>query len=252
MSAPRFPRLRVFVAARLSREGAAGLHLSVGLLLLMLGAWLFGALASDVVAGRAITVLDSELAQRWHHHGAALNRFMLLITHLHGTVGVNLMALLAAIHFYRRKALYWLAALVLAVPGGMLVNVMLKYIFQRARPSFDDPLLTLATYSFPSGHTSGAAMLYGLLAAYLVVNGKGWWVRTGAVLLACAMVTLVGLSRMVLGAHYLSDVLAGAIEAVCWLAICITAVSCLRRRRDEPLETNRGAGNQAHRSYHQR
>jgi membrane-associated phospholipid phosphatase len=231
MNAERFPRLRLFVAARLSREGAAGLHLTLGLLLLMASAWLFGELADDVVDGRAITVLDAKLAQQLHHHSLFVTRLMLLITNLHDPLAICVAGCGVALYLYRRKAFHWMQALVLVVPGGMIVNVVLKFIFHRARPSFDDPLLTLASYSFPSGHTAGAALLYGFLAAYLVVNAKTWSVRVGAVVVACLMVALVGLSRMVLGAHYLSDVLAGAIEAVCWLAICITAVSSLHRRR---------------------
>ena len=229
--ADRFPRLRLFVAARLSREGAAGLHLTLGLLLMMATAWLFGALAKDVVEGSAITVLDAELAQRLHRHSAGLTRAMLLITNLHDPLIICLMALGLAVYFYRHKARHWLLALVLVVPGGLLLNVMLKYIFRRARPSFDDPLLTLATYSFPSGHTAGAALLYGFVAAYLVTNARSLALRIGAVAVACTMVALVGLSRMVLGAHYLSDVVAGTLEALCWLAICITSVSSLRRRQ---------------------
>jgi membrane-associated phospholipid phosphatase len=93
---------------------------------------------------------------------------MLFVTHWHQQAGILLMTLLLALHLRARRASYWLLALMLAVPGGMLLNVLLKYTFQRARPRFDEPLLTLASYSFPSGHTSGAMLFYGLLAAYLV------------------------------------------------------------------------------------
>jgi undecaprenyl-diphosphatase len=113
----------------------------------------------------------------------------------------------------------------------MLLNVALKHVFQRARPSFDDPLLSLLTYSFPSGHTAAATVFYGLLACYLVRRAHAWRARVLIVLAAVAMVVLVALSRMYLGAHYLSDVLAAAAEGAAWLAICITAVSTLQRRR---------------------
>ena len=91
--------------------------------------------------------------------------------------------------------------------------------------------MSLATFSFPSGHTSGATVFYGVLAACLVCrepalaaralivaggrdHGRRWW----------------RLAALYLGAHYLSDVLAGMAVGGAWLAVCITAVSTLRRR----------------------
>jgi undecaprenyl-diphosphatase len=115
----------------------------------------------------------------------------------------------------------------------MLLNVGLKHIFHRARPHFDDPLLTLATYSFPSGHTASATVLYGLLACYLVAHSRSRARSVAIVAAAACMVGLVALSRMYLGVHYLSDVLAAAAEGCAWVATCVTAVSTLRRRRLE-------------------
>ena len=220
-----------FVAARLSPEGAFGLHLTFGVLLLVLAGGLFAGIAEDVVTADRITVLDLHIAQWFRAHATpAATRAMLFITNWHDTLGVSLMALLLAAYFYVKRARHWLLALIVSVPGGMLLNVLLKDVFQRTRPSLHDPLVTLSTYSFPSGHTAGATVLYGVLACYLVVARRGWRVRAAAVAGACAMVALVGLSRIYLGAHFLSDVLAAIAEGVTWLAICITAISTLRRR----------------------
>ncbi len=229
---PIAPRLRTFLVARLSPEDAFGLHLSAGVAVLLLAAWLFGSIAADVVAHAEITVLDTWLAAWFHQYArSGWTPVMLFITHLHNTAGVLVMAGLLAVYLYRQQAYYWFLSVLLAVPGGMLLNVMLKYTFQRARPSFEEPLLTLATYSFPSGHTAGATFLYGMLAAYLVCRWRSWPARVAAGVLAVCMVALVGLSRIYLGAHYLSDVLAGMVEGCGWVAICIAAVSSLRRRR---------------------
>jgi undecaprenyl-diphosphatase len=142
------------------------------------------------------------------------------------------MALMLAAYFHMRKLNYWLLTVAVVVPGGMLINVLLKYFFQRARPSFDDPLLTLATYSFPSGHTVNATLLYGVLACWLVMRFRGAGQRAAIIAGAVLMTALVGLSRMYLGVHYLSDVLAAFTEGCAWLAVCITAISTLRRRRE--------------------
>ena len=226
------PRLRRFVAARLSPEGMTGLHLTVGVVLMLAAAWLFGGIAEDVVNHEAITVLDVQIAHWFHAQASAgMTRAMLFISYIHGMVGGPIIAVLLMAYFYTRREHYWLIATIAVVPGGMLLNVLLKYVFHRARPSFDDPLLTLPTYSFPSGHTANAALLYGLMACWLVMHYRGIGARLAIVAGAVLMVALVGISRMYLGVHYLSDVLAASAEAGCWLAICITAVSTLRRRQ---------------------
>ncbi len=227
----RFPKLHRHVAARFVPDTEFGLHLTVGIALLWLAAWIFGEIASDVVAHAPITIVDLQLAN-WLHLQAnsGWTPFMLFITDWHAPPGILLMSAILGRYLYLRRAYYWLATLVLAVPGGLFLNVPLKYLFHRARPHFDDPLLTLASYSFPSGHTMGATLFYGVLAAYLVCTWRRLSARVLAVCVALAMVLLVGLSRMYLGAHYLSDVLAALAFSCAWLAICITGVSTLRRR----------------------
>ena len=229
---PASSPLRRFIDARLSPEGAMGLHLTLGVALLLVAAWIFGAIAEDVVTGATITLVDVRLAH-WFHDRATpgFTRAMLVVTHWNGIIGSSIMAALLALWFWRRHAHYWLIVCLVAVPGGMLLNVALKHVFQRARPSFDDPLLSLLTYSFPSGHTAAATVFYGLLACYVVRRVRTWRARALVMLGAVLMVMLVALSRMYLGVHYLSDVLAATAEGAAWLAICITAVSTLHRRR---------------------
>lgn len=227
-----YPRVHKFIAARLSPGEELGLHFTVGIALMLFAAWVFGGIAEEVVEAEEITLLDDWLA-RWFNARAtpAFTQAMMVITHVHNTAGMLIMTALLGIYFYVRKAPYWLLALLVSVPGGMLLNVILKHVFQRARPSLDNPLLTLTTYSFPSGHTVAATLFYGLIAAYLVCMASRWKPRLLIVIGACVMVGLVGLSRMYLGVHYLTDVLAAIAEGCGWLAICITGVSTLRRRR---------------------
>lgn len=227
------PRVHKFVAARLSPGEALGLHFTVGIALMLLAAWVFGGIAEDVVDAEEITLLDQWLA-RWFNQqrdSPAFTQLMLVITHVHNTAGMMIMTAVVGIYFYLRKAHYWLVALVLSVPGGMLLNVLLKHIFQRERPGLDNALLTLNTYSFPSGHAVAATLFYGLIAAYLICLASRWRHRLLILAVACLMVALVGLSRMYLGVHYLSDVLAAIAEGCGWLAICIAGVSTWRRRR---------------------
>lgn len=221
-----------FARARLSPQSYMGLHFTLGIAALLLASVLFGIIAEDIVTGDPLVALDLRIAAWLHAHAApGLTRFLLLITNAHGTLGIVLMAAVFAGVLAIRREWFWLLTLAIAVPGGMLFNVALKYAFHRTRPSFDDPLLSLATYSFPSGHTAGAMLFYGVLAAFLVSRIKGWRLRVWCVFGAALMVALVGFSRIYLGVHYLSDVLAAALASVAWLALCVTALHTLHGRR---------------------
>jgi undecaprenyl-diphosphatase len=198
---------------------------------LLLGA-LFIAIAEDVATGDPIVRMDQSIAAWLHGHGGrTLTRFMLGVTHLHSMAGVWAMSLVFAAYLAWKRAWYWLLTLVLTLGGGMLLNTLYKHAFERARPSWDNPLLTLTSYSFPSGHTAGATLFYGLLAAYLVTRSRDPLARTLYVAGAVLMVALVGFSRMYLGVHYLTDVLAAACASGAWLALCLLGVRHFNRRR---------------------
>ncbi len=221
-----------FLYARFSPEGYAGLHLTIGAVLLIAASAVFGAIAEDVSSGDAITLMDVRIARWLHLHAdAVLTRLLLVVTDVHSPAGIVLMSSAVGMYLAMRKSWYWLLSLVVAVAGGGLLNLAMKYAFHRARPVFDDPLLTLATYSFPSGHTAGSTVFYGVLVCYLFSRVVGWAQRALVVLVAVCMVLLVGLSRMYLGVHYFSDVLGAIAEATAWLALTVTAISTLRRRR---------------------
>lgn len=227
------PRLHRFAAARFSPEGKYGLHLTAGLAMLVLSTAMFAQLAGAVVAGAPITVLDVEVANWLHGHAHAndaLRTALMVITQIHSTPGILVIAALFGVWLYRRGHRYSLIALVSSVPGGQILNVVLKHTFERARPHFAEPIVELSTYSFPSGHAMGATVLYGFIACYVARHARSWPGRVLPFVLAAAMVATVAFTRMYLGAHYLTDVLAGAVEGCAWLAICIAGAATLNRR----------------------
>lgn len=228
----RFAPQISFLQARLSPRSYLGLKLTVGAVVLIGASWLFGGIAEDVVSGDPLTVVDVQVAQWFHAHTTGwLTQAMATVTHAHDTLPVTVAVLLLMAYLAWRRNWYWLLCVGTTVPFGMLLNVAMKYSFHRARPSFDDPLLILTTYSFPSGHTAAATLLYGVLAAMLVTKTSFWRRRVMIVLAAFAMVALVALTRVYLGVHYLSDVLAAMAEGVAWLALCLTGVHTLWQHR---------------------
>jgi undecaprenyl-diphosphatase len=112
------------------------------------------------------------------------------------------------------------------------LNVLLKLLFQRDRPVFDEPLLTLSTYSFPSGHVAGSTLFYGLAVAYVFTRTRELRWRLLALVGAFIAVCAVAFTRMYLGVHYLSDVTAALAEGIAWLTLTFLATSAWRHRRE--------------------
>jgi undecaprenyl-diphosphatase len=183
---------------------------------------LFLAIAWNLAAPGRLAALDARVAEWLHAHGhPGLTVFLLAVTHLHSTVAMILWSAAFAAVLARLREWYWLRTLALAVGGATLLNLLLKQVFGRVRPHFDDPLLVLQTYSFPSGHTAAAVAFYGVLAAFLVSRFHDARQRAACVGGAIAAVALVAFSRLYLGAHYLSDVLGAVCSSTAWLVLCL-------------------------------
>jgi membrane-associated phospholipid phosphatase len=180
----------------------------------------FALLLADLVWHGPVTSMDVAV-----NHWLALHRtdvasaLLIATTRLHSTPGVELLllvaALLLALGRQWREALW----LVSCVQGAMLLNVAVKNLVQRPRPELDQPMVHLATFSFPSGHALASTVLWGCIV--LLVSRGRFDLRAAVwAVLAAATVMLTCLSRIYLGAHYLSDVLAGVLEGLFWLNLC--------------------------------
>jgi membrane-associated phospholipid phosphatase len=209
-----------------SPRAALALRLGVGALLLIAAGWLFGAIAEDVATSDRLTILDVEVA-RWlrAHATPEVTRWLLLITDLHSTIAVSCYAAIVAGALAWRHQWRRLATVFVCIAGGLTLNVLMKLAFHRARPVLDDPLLTLASYSFPSGHVAGSTLMYGLVVAWTFTRTRRPVVRVAVTIAAAAAIALVAFTRMYLGVHYLSDVVAAFAEGVAWLALCLSALT---------------------------
>ena len=225
-----FKRLNTFLRARFSSEGLFGLHLTIGSVALIGSAWLFGGVAEDLITNDPLTFVDVIISE-WFRINAtpSLTAKMTLVSALASTATVLGLSLAAATFLAWKRRRYELLALALVVPGGLVLNLLLKMAFARGRPDWGD--VDLIGYSFPSGHTMAATLFYGLLGVLFAIAVKGWWWRASAVAFAFTIICAVGFSRIYLGAHYLSDVLAAMAAGAAWLAICLTAVETFRRHR---------------------
>jgi hypothetical protein len=208
------------------------LHLTAGSIVLVIAGLLFALVAVNVVNGGGLTNVDVQLALWLHEHSRPqLTQCLLALTHVHDPIAISVVSALITLYFIWKKRWYAALAALLVIQGGMLLNLLVKQAFHRARPSFENPLVTLTTFSFPSGHVVASTVFYGVLAALLISQTTSWVRACCVALTALMMVVLIAFSRMYLGAHYLSDVLAGFLEAIAWLALCLTAIQAYRDYR---------------------
>lgn len=208
-----------------------GTRLVPGLFVLSVASLLFIAIAANITTDTPLTALDMRVSQWLHTHDTpALTRAMLIITEIHRPLGISLMAVLVAVYLAWRRHWHALFALLFAVFGGMLLNLLMKSLFARARPLFDDPLLILHTFSFPSGHAMASTVFYGMCVALVFASQHTWRWQLLALCVAMVMVLAVAFSRVYLGVHYPSDVLAAIFQGLAWLALSLVVVGVVQRR----------------------
>ena len=150
------------------------------------------------------------------------------------------LALFFAYLFYRRGLGLYAVLLPISSGGAALLATFLKYLFQRPRPELFESDYTASFYSFPSGHATIAVAFYGTLALLVALRLQGW--RRWTVLVAGAVLALLlGLSRLYLGVHYPTDILAGYLAAALWVGA--VAIIVVFWRPDLALSKSSGGSN---------
>lgn len=228
----RFAHQIRFLQDRLTPGGYLGLHLTVGAAIIVLASWWFGGVAEDVITGDPLVIWDQKIAVWFNQHATStITQIASYITFLGSLEFLGGVSLATAVFFLWKRDWHWLLTLALTMGGGSLLNLLLKYLFHRERPIFEHPIMTLASYSFPSGHAMGATLFCGLAAIFIATHLASWRGRVLVFLSAFFLILLIGLTRIYLGVHYLSDVMGATAAGLAWLAFCVTAVDTLRTRR---------------------
>jgi undecaprenyl-diphosphatase len=209
-----------------------GLRLAVGFVAALIAAWAFALVAQRVVLAPGGLPSDDWARDLVEALGRpSLTRVMRTVTVLGNGWVLSVLSLLVAAWLRsqgsRRRLFTFLAIMI----GGGLLNWALKLAFARARPSWAMVALP-GGYSFPSGHAMGSMLFFGSLGYVLyftVERGRTWrWLAAAACGLAAAM---VGASRVYLGVHYLTDVVAGFFAAICWMGVCLAGTTGWARWR---------------------
>jgi membrane-associated phospholipid phosphatase len=198
---------------------ALGLPLALALGVLTIGAWAFGALAEEVAEGN--TAADDQRVADWLHGRATepLTDVFRAITWTGNGGVLALVVLVAAVLLLRRRLVTDAFFVVLAFAGAEVITFGMKQGFRRERPFFEDPLATASSFSFPSGHSLVSLAVYGSIALVLARHARSRRFAATALGVAAVWILAIGFSRLYLGVHFLSDVVAGFAAGAAWLAL---------------------------------
>jgi len=217
----RVPHTRPPVRVLLAR-------LAVGFAVVVVCGWAFAEVAEMLGDGRTLGRADQALADVLQVSVPLFAlQFFAVLTHLGDPVILTAVCIVVGIGLLLRQQHALAVGWVVAVAGNGVLNQVLKQVFARARPVHDTALAQAQGFSFPSGHTSGSVVVFGMLA-YLAMRllPERWIVPVG--LTAVALAYSVGTSRVFLRVHFASDVIAGFASGAAWLAVCVVSLELTR------------------------
>jgi undecaprenyl-diphosphatase len=151
------------------------------------------------------------------------------LTALGGVAVLVLLIGVVAIFLAMERKYRVLVLVLVASIGGLLLSTLLKHVVQRERPSVVPHLSITMSSSFPSGHSILSAVVYLTLGVLLARTVKSTSTRVFIIVVASFLAILVGLSRIFLGVHYPTDVLAGWMAGLVWAVLCLLVAKALQR-----------------------
>jgi membrane-associated phospholipid phosphatase len=190
---------------------------------------LFGFLAAGVATESELDRLDKHVAHDLRQLGqqapttVAVFRY---VTELGGRYTLILISAVLCVYLVVRRHWLLLAVWLTTLLAGAGLNEILKHVFERTRPEG----AAVSGYSFPSGHSMNSAVAYGMLTYLVILESAGGWRRRLSTIVLVLLILAVGFSRMVLGAHYLSDVLGGFAAGAAVVALSVTITETYRCR----------------------
>jgi undecaprenyl-diphosphatase len=208
--------------------GKIGKELAGGLVFGLLALFVFVKLAEDLIENE-LNLFDRLVYNVIYSiNSLFVTQIMKIITIAGSATILIFLCFIVWLYLQECKKQYWNAnMLIISLVGSFLMDQVLKWLFHRNRPEIL-PLVVANGYSFPSGHTMVSFSFYGMLTYILFINtvDKRW--RIFYVFLAVFLILTIGISRIYLGVHYASDVLAGYAAGGFWLTGCILGLRTIR------------------------
>lgn len=197
-----------------------------GLAIAALSLWAFIEIADEVLEQETETIDVAVLQALQSLHNPLLDRLVIGITYLGDPFWVTCLCLVAVAVLFWQKQRATAATLTIVVTGGVGLNFLLKDLFSRERPVLEDRLLDVDFYSFPSGHAMISLIVYGFVSYLLITNYRHW--QNFVLSTAFALIFSIGLSRLYLGVHWFTDILAGYAAGLVWLLVCILSLEVIK------------------------
>ena len=213
-----------------------GIFILAGAALAIAGTWAFAELAGHVRSGSTMTFDDAVLRWLGAHRVPTLDGVMLDITALGTSSVVTMVVGVAALFLWLNKHKHSAILLLVATFGGVILNNLLKFGFGRPRPDVVPWVVHATFYSFPSGHAMSATIVYSTVAYLAARLQRTYAARLSIMLVAALVIFLVCFSRLYLGVHYPSDVIAGIIIGLAWAGFCMATLEAIQlyARRNAP------------------
>lgn len=160
--------------------------------------------------------------------GKTMDNIMFIFTEM-GSVWflTTLSFIVLAVLWFKMKDKWGMLFFVIAVGGGSLLTLLLKHLYLRERPSINAEIDAIG-YSFPSGHSMGSLIFYGFIIYLVLRTNQREWVKVMTAVVLSILIVLIGSSRIYLGAHFPSDVLAGYIAGFIWLLLSLIALEWIQ------------------------
>ncbi len=198
----------------------------LSLLIIVTVAWLVRPLVTSMLASSAVSNSDVTLVHWFRSHATALvDRVFVFIALVGAPVTLAVIAVIGAFVLYRRRLWTVLTVWLEAFAGSSILSVGIKHIYARPRPAGAAEFLNGTSFSFPSTHALTSMVAFSTIAYTLSIlhEDSSRWKRTIAIG-APLLIAAIGLSRLYLGVHYLSDVVAGFVIGLVWATVCIVTL----------------------------
>lgn len=226
----RHPKLYVILSQRFDIRHFYGLPFTLLLVVMSYILALFVGLVENVATLKPIVATDYFVSQQMSLlRDSDVINFFIQITSFASTPMTVLVMLLTIIICWLLRQRHVLIGLLVATSGSAAFTFLTKFLFKRERPA--DILLFEHTHSFPSGHATITIALYGFITYLLIRFNQNFAQRIHIIIFSIFFMLLVGLSRIVLNEHYLSDVLGGYLVGALWLMVGISVTEWLSAKK---------------------
>lgn len=232
-----------FISRRLDPEQRYGLRATLFALAVALVGAPFGWILAQVVRKGSLVRADTSAARALHNavygHRTLITALKAL-TFIGTPIFLTAVVVISSVFLLRRHRHRLMAFLIVTSAGGGIIDSIVKIIVNRQRPNLANPLITVHGRSFPSGHVMSSTIVYGaLLLIFLPAISKRW--RAPSIVAVFLLVVSIAVSRLALGAHFITDVIGGFVLGLAWLIASTAAFSIWREERGrKPVEPLRG------------